>query len=149
MIGKELIENFDNIYNDKEEDEEETNDENCSNETQTSENEEIDRTSNAAYNEDSNEDENMTEYSHDTEHELNEEGNSGNDKDSGGDDINNNPELETEGKDSTKKVTQKNCRKLYKNTKIQVVRFNMMRFWRTMKMTLIQFKAFCGDLFAI
>ena len=37
------------------------------------------------------EDENMTEYSHDTEHELNGEGNSGNDKDSGDDDINNNP----------------------------------------------------------
>lgn len=112
LIGKELIENFDNIYNDKEEDEEETNDENCSNETQTSENEEIDRTSNAAYNEDSNEDENMTEYSHDTEHELNEVGNSGNDKDNGGDDINNNPELETEGKDSTKKVNAEELQKI-------------------------------------
>ena len=54
----------------------------------------------------------MTEYSHDTEHELNEEGNSGNDKDSGGDDINNNPELETEGKDSTKKVNAEELQKI-------------------------------------
>ncbi|CQB90083.1 Uncharacterised protein [Chlamydia trachomatis] len=54
----------------------------------------------------------MTEYSHDTEHELNEEGNSGNDKDSSGDDINNNPELETEGKDSTKKVSAEELQKI-------------------------------------
>ncbi|CAX43944.1 Trimethyl guanosine synthase, putative [Candida dubliniensis CD36] len=112
LIGKELTENFDSMFNDKE-DEGDASDGICSDEIQISENEMVERTTNASYDyrQDSNNDEDMTEDSDDTGHEVGSESKSENDPASD-DNVNNKPKSRKKGKDSTKKVSEEELQKI-------------------------------------